>query len=267
VNDLDRAERILCEARRIAVQPNDYIADLTDQEPYQQGRDDPDLWLSPAEVLRHRDPDNRTFPERVEAHKQRILERGGIRHPISIITDGKHAYIEDGHHRALAAQQLGMDRVPVRVTPADGVQWARVLRGPLKDWWNTHTWHGDLYTHPTWEPRTAARRATDNRKTEMATVQMPIGIAHYYRMLGDQPRSGLTDDIRAHGIREPLTLNTDGETGYLEDGHHRLDSAADLGMTHVPVRVNWINDAGQFSAPIEDHLRGILRANPPMAGD
>lgn len=41
----------------------------------------------------------------------------------------------------------------------------------------------------------------------------------------------LARDIAANGIREPITLGSDGRVW---DGHHRLCVAAELGITDVP---------------------------------
>jgi hypothetical protein len=54
----------------------------------------------------------------VERLSQEIA-KNGIRQPVSLVTDGTHAYMDSGHHRTVAAQQLGMDKVPVRVVRSD----------------------------------------------------------------------------------------------------------------------------------------------------
>lgn len=49
------------------------------------------------------------------------------------------------------------------------------------------------------------------------------------------------DDVAAHGIREPLTLNVSTAWGApeasLHDGNHRLRAAAELKIKRVPLRV------------------------------
>jgi hypothetical protein len=41
----------------------------------------------------------------------------GIENPIRIYTNGTKAVLRDGHHRLVAAQILGMDKMPVHIVP------------------------------------------------------------------------------------------------------------------------------------------------------
>lgn len=94
--------------------------------------------------------------------------------------------------------------------------------------------------------------------TEVTTAQLPVEVAHHYRWQGYQPNPELTENIRDEGVREALTINTDGVRGYLADGHHRLDSATEAGLSHVPVRVNRIADALTDYPLLEDQVAGLL---------
>jgi hypothetical protein len=42
--------------------------------------------------------------------------------------------------------------------------------------------------------------------------------------------------IKKHGIQDPVTMETDGQTGTLGDGNHRWAAAKVLGLSHVPTR-------------------------------
>lgn len=46
--------------------------------------------------------------------------------------------------------------------------------------------------------------------------------------------AGLERDIRANGIRKPVTIGSDGR---LWDGHHRVRVAVRIGLTEIPVDV------------------------------
>lgn len=46
----------------------------------------------------------------------------------------------------------------------------------------------------------------------------------------------LTEDIRQHGIREPLAVQTDWRVPQLSNGHHRYFAGLDAGLTKFPVK-------------------------------
>lgn len=74
-------------------------------------------------------------------------------------------------------------------------------------------------------------------------LQLLTSLVDYYRVFDDPPVSEeLVADIEAHGIREPLRIYTNGVTGVLRDGHHRLVAARRLELTSVPVHIvpNWL---------------------------
>jgi hypothetical protein len=68
---------------------------------------------------------------------------------------------------------------------------------------------------------------------------VPTDVAARYREYDRTPPQHLVDDIKAHGIKEPLIMTYSKSTGnaMLGEGNHRLAAAQALGMTHVPVRV------------------------------
>jgi len=82
-----------------------------------------DLHMHPDELTQYFQDGN--FDESGPVHMPTVnrlaeeIAKNGIRQPISLVTDGTHAYMDSGHHRTVAAQQLGMDEVPVRVTRSD----------------------------------------------------------------------------------------------------------------------------------------------------
>lgn len=75
-----------------------------------------DLRLHPDEILGYADPANITDPDKLAALKSDI-QRSGIHTPLVLATDGHHAELNDGHHRAQVARQLGITDVPVQVWP------------------------------------------------------------------------------------------------------------------------------------------------------
>jgi hypothetical protein len=101
----------------------------------------PDLWLHPNEVRYYFDEDNETDESSISDLASDIA-KNGIRQPVVINTNGHHAYLDDGHHRTLAAQLLGLDRMPVRVVPG---KYARSgdaeVNGHLKDWMSKQSGH------------------------------------------------------------------------------------------------------------------------------
>lgn len=46
----------------------------------------------------------------------RIREDGKIKEPIEIATDGKHVVVEEGHRRIHIAIELGIKKLPVKIT-------------------------------------------------------------------------------------------------------------------------------------------------------
>ena len=80
-----------------------------------------------------------------------------------------------------------------------------------------------------------------------------------YEMQGRPP---LSRQIDQEGYQKPVELCTDGQSGCVYDGHHRIDIARQLGHTHVPVQVSWRNSSGYpngaYSNKIEPWLRKWL---------
>lgn len=80
-----------------------------------------------------------------------------------------------------------------------------------------------------------------------------------YERIGRPP---LSEQVREHGYEKPVELCTDGRSGSIYDGHHRIDVARALGHSHVPVRVTWRrpNPDGtpMFGNKIDPWLKGWL---------
>jgi ParB-like chromosome segregation protein Spo0J len=55
-----------------------------------------------------------------------------------------------------------------------------------------------------------------------------------FRPLSDKEHARLVDDIRAHGVLQPIEVTADGT---IIDGHERVRAARALGLTEIPVRV------------------------------
>jgi ParB-like chromosome segregation protein Spo0J len=58
--------------------------------------------------------------------------------------------------------------------------------------------------------------------------------SNQFRPLSDKDRSRLVEDIRAHGVLQPIEITTDGT---IVAGHERVRPAQTLGLTEIPVRV------------------------------
>lgn len=72
---------------------------------------------------------------------------------------------------------------------------------------------------------------------------------------------GFNNHVRDHGIQRPLSIVTDGESAYLEDGHHRVQKAVELGHDHVPVRVTKGKVPPHRARPIGESLRSWITAS------
>jgi len=77
-----------------------------------------------------------------------------------------------------------------------------------------------------------------------AHIMMPTKLADYYkeydRDTEDEQSQVLERAIREHGkIRQPMLISTDGTHALLHEGNHRLALAKKLGISHVPIRVQY----------------------------
>jgi ParB-like chromosome segregation protein Spo0J len=76
--------------------------------------------------------------------------------------------------------------------------------------------------------------------------QVPVETIDRYRQVRNgkpyapSPPQSLIDDIGANGVTNPLRLLSDGNKAVLDDGHHRLEVARGLGLTHLPIMVNQV---------------------------
>ena len=123
--------------------------------------------------------------------------------------------------------------------------------------------------------RLAAPRRRFNQEWQVIGGDyMPIdAISHYMQRketgFGDEKSfynndTPLSQKITDQGYEKPVELITDGKSGSVYDGHHRIDVARQLGHTHVPVQVTWrVPDpvwgpGGAYGNKIEPWLKGWL---------
>ncbi|AON96848.1 hypothetical protein BI081_gp097 [Mycobacterium phage Tonenili] len=82
-------------------------------------------------------------------------------------------------------------------------------------------------------------------RSQAAHLMMPTELVHHYREYDRDPADPnyqvLKKVIREHGnqIRQPLVINADDTHGVLTEGNHRAAIARELGITHLPVRVQY----------------------------
>jgi ParB-like chromosome segregation protein Spo0J len=55
-----------------------------------------------------------------------------------------------------------------------------------------------------------------------------------FRPLSDKEHARLVEDIRTHGVLQPIEITDDG---MIIDGHERVRAARAIGLTEIPVRV------------------------------
>jgi hypothetical protein len=83
-----------------------------------------------------------------------------------------------------------------------------------------------------------ARRVYAYHEEPVCHLKLPTEVVEYYRGF---PSRGVEDDllalVRHDGILTPLAIYTNGDIGYLGDGHHRLAVAQRLGITEMPIQV------------------------------
>jgi len=101
--------------------------------------------------------------------------------------------------------------------------------------------------------RTAGPRRRFNRDWQQVGFDlMPVDVVARYMQrketgFGDEKHElyqmskqpPLSEQIKQRGYEKPVHLVTDGRSGTIYDGHHRIDIARQLGHTHIPVEVSW----------------------------
>ncbi len=101
--------------------------------------------------------------------------------------------------------------------------------------------------------RTAGPRRRFNRDWQQVGFDlMPVDVVARYMQrketgFGDEKHQlyemakqpPLSEQIKQRGYEKPVHLVTDGRSGTIYDGHHRIDIARQLGHTHIPVEVSW----------------------------
>lgn len=87
---------------------------------------------------------------------------------------------------------------------------------------------------------------------------VPTSTLYRYREYDRPVAPGLADDVRRHGIKDPLILTYSQSTGeaMLGEGNHRLAVARSLGISHLPARV-W-----RVSGPIRGNGPGSRGGTP-----
>lgn len=70
--------------------------------------------LSTHEIYRYR---VHAVPREIHAYKMLLRDviENGIQEPVTILTDGRHVALEEGHKRVEAAMQLGIKTVPITI--------------------------------------------------------------------------------------------------------------------------------------------------------
>ena len=225
------------------------------------------LHLSPDEVLGYSSPDNSWSKRKKLPALADDIARNGVREPVSLTTNGQHAIIDDGHHRAKAAQMAGLDSIPVRLGYdrwADEESGASPVGPGLAAWLSSRT--------------SSRRQGTPGRFTQdwqhIGHDYIPTDVLSHYMVrkeegFGDEKsplydlrgQPPLSQQIKDQGYEKPVSLCTDGRSAYIEDGHHRIDNARQNGLSHVPTVVTWRKPDPQSPASsnkIEPWLKGWL---------
>lgn len=73
--------------------------------------------LRPNPLDEFSDPKIGPSPERLSYHRNYILQHGTVEEPLEVLDMGNYYEISGGHHRWLAAQQAGLEKVPVKILP------------------------------------------------------------------------------------------------------------------------------------------------------
>ena len=121
-----------------------------------------------------------------------------------------------------------------------------------------------------WERYYRAMSATPDGTGE-ADVWLPTDVVRRYREhdrdLDSEQSQVLRRVIQEHGgIRQPLTISTDGQRALLTEGNHRAAIAHELGIPQLPVKVYLdevvhTNEAASTPVEMEDTLRRFVDQN------
>ena len=81
---------------------------------------------------------------------------------------------------------------------------------------------------------------------------------------GDKTVTALVADMK-HGVRMPVTVETDGKLGILSDGNHRVAAAKIAGIEALPTRFvrvksRYVQRGG--GAPLPDSIQKHLKKHP-----
>lgn len=168
------------------------------------------------------------------------------------------------------------DRVDLRWERDSGGNWILITRNPDGN-------PVSIGTSRAPSDRTSARTAGPRRRftqdwQHVGFDLMPVdAVSHYMQRketgFGDEKselyqlnkQPPLSQQIRERGYEKPVHLVTDGKSGSIYDGHHRIDIARQLGHTHIPVEVSWRTpdldpdySKGMYGNKIEPWLKNWL---------
>src|SRR6185437_3406275 len=182
-----------------------------------------------------------------EDFKADIAEHG-IQNPVFITVDhGKDPVISEGNHRRDAAVELGHTHIPAEVR-----------------------YYGHAEQQGTVTGRAMHRTAAAEEEPEDEGEE---GVLHPHEFgkltFGDYPgrsihqvsrelhmrepryMAALKDDVKRHGVREPVEIAHHGEDAWeVTGGHHRLAAAHELGKSVPYVRTE---EAGDYNPPDSYH--------------
>jgi hypothetical protein len=78
--------------------------------------------------------------------------------------------------------------------------------------------------------------------------------------------SALVKDMKKNGVKEPVTVQTDGRLGYLSDGNHRVAAAKIAGIKSLPTRFVRTPSSELEGMPIiHESIQSKLSENPSLA--
>lgn len=181
----------------------------------------------------------------------------------------------DPHTHTLAEEGLSDEQIKweaeQRLLPGAPTNVKRVhIYHPVLKTWKTHEFDAPIqYT------AAKPRRFTQDWQ-EIGNDYFPVDVISHYMQrkeegFGDEKaplyelnkQPPLSEQIKQRGYEKPIELATDGKSGSIYDGHHRIDIARQLGHTHIPVEVSWRTPhpdypEGSYGNRIEPWLKGWL---------
>ena len=193
-------------------------------------------------------------PDDVQKAADNIKKNNDVAHAVEITANpstGKVAITKNGE-TGMAIQMLNHDAIPVRIKIDEdfGLKMSRDIAD-----WEKHIGVEDGMV-PTSKLEELMRY--DFRGKEIDT---PEGTMVDY---GTDAQSALVDDIAIEGVKKPIAVAVDPDTGAMTviNGNHRLSAALDAGVTEVPVTVSF--KKGLADVP---GVEGRAKPKKPVVGD